>query len=103
VYGAQPGDGQRAADNLLTNGVAGNWLSNPVTVCFDHKESDPVTMCLTKPTAGATDFTVTVTGQAPSLIWLPLRITATAHGTLEISTPTPTISVSAAPPGPPAP
>ncbi|HEU0240264.1 MAG TPA: TadE/TadG family type IV pilus assembly protein [Micromonosporaceae bacterium] len=91
LYGAKPGDGQRAAAQLISSGEAGDFLQNPVTIGAPQLSAD------------GTGITVTVTGYAPSLIWVPFRITATAHGTLEVKTPTPTSTVTPAPPGPPTP
>jgi Flp pilus assembly protein TadG len=89
LYGAQPGDGQKAAANLLSSGGAGDFLQNPIVIGAP------------KVTTDGTGITVTVTGYAPSLIWIPFKVTATAHGTLEVTSPTPSESVPPAPPGPP--
>ena len=89
VYGAKPTDYSTAAQALLTAGADGQWLQGA-------KVGTP------KPTADGTGFTVTVVGNAPSLIWRKaVKITVVVHGTYEVKTPTPTIAPSQPPPGPP--
>jgi hypothetical protein len=91
LYGAKPGDGQKAAADLLASGGTGDFLQNPIVIGAPQVTKD------------GTGITVTVTGYVPSLIWIPFKITATAHGSLEVPSPTPSETPPPAPPGPPTP
>jgi hypothetical protein len=90
VYGAKTTAYSDAATALLTQGADGKWLASPGVV-------------LTKSTGG-TGFTVKVTGKAASLIpGYAVGVSVIVHGTYEVKTPTPVISPSQPPPGPPVP
>jgi hypothetical protein len=91
VYGATPTAYSDAAAALLADGADGQWLQGA-------KVGTP------KPTTDGTGFTVTVVGNAPSLIpKFTVSISVIVHGSYEVKTPTPTISPSQPPPGPPVP
>jgi len=91
VYGAKTTAYSDAATALLTDGTDGQWLQGA-------KVGTP------KPTTDGTGFTVTVVGNAPSLIpKFTVSISVIVHGSYEVKTPTPTISPSQPPPGPPVP
>jgi Flp pilus assembly protein TadG len=91
LYGAGPNDYLAGANTLLNQGVDGQWLQGA-------KVGTP------KPTKDGTGFTVTVVGNAPSLIpHFSVSVSVTVHGTYEVKTPTPVISPSQPPPGPPLP
>ncbi len=78
------------ATALLNDGADGKWLTSP-------------SVALTNSTDGS-GFTVTVAGNAPSLIpKFTVGIIVIVHGTYEVPAPTPTISPSQPPPGPPVP
>jgi len=91
VYGADPTAYSVAATALLNQGADGQWLETPVGVV------------LTK-SADGTGFTIKVTGKAASLIpGYAVNVSVIVHGTYEVKTPTPVISPSQPPPGPPVP
>ena len=91
LYGASTTDYLAGANTVLNQGVDGQWLQGA-------KVGAP------KPTKDGTGFTVTVVGNAPSLIpHFSVGISVIVHGTYEVKTPTPTISPSQPPPGPPVP
>jgi len=88
VLGAGKDTGQQAAKKLLDTGQAGDFLTNYTVT---------TAKC---PSNGG--IAITVSGDAPALIpYFPVHVTATAHGTCEIDTPTPTSTITPAPPGPP--
>jgi hypothetical protein len=96
AYGAATCAGHDAAQQFLTNGSAGEWLTVgtiDVTTCpKPANASDP------------NGVTATITGTAPSLVFFwTVGVSATVHGTKELPTPAPSPSVSQPPPGPPAP
>ena len=88
VFGAGKDTGQLAGKKLLDTGQAGDFLTGYAV---------STAQC---PSDGG--ITITVTGQAPGLIpGFPIHVTATAHGTCEVESPTPSSTVTPAPPGPP--
>lgn len=93
VYGAKTGDYQLAAKALVDEGTDGQWLQIQLPGGV-----------LLKNSADGAGFTVTVVGNAPSLIpKFKVGISVIVHGTYEKPSPTPTISPSQPPPGPPVP
>jgi Flp pilus assembly protein TadG len=93
VYGAPTKAYSLGANALLNEGADGKWLQ--------PAKDGKVDVVLVNSTDG-TGFTVTVTGTAPSMIWrTAVKVTVVVHGTYEVKTPTPTISPSQPPPGPP--
>ena len=91
VYGAKATAYSDAATALLNEGTDGQWLQDALV-------GTP------KPTKDGTGFTVTVVGNAPSLIPdFTVSVSVIVHGTYEVNTPTPVISPSQPPPGPPVP
>ena len=91
LYGATPTAYITGANALLNDGADGKWLQSATV-------GKPV------PTADGTGFTVTVSGNAPSLIpKFTVGFSVTVHGTYEVKSPTPTMSPSQPPVGPPVP
>jgi hypothetical protein len=91
LYGAGTNDYLAGANTVVNAGVDGRWLQGA-------KIGTP------KPTKDGTGFTVTVVGNAPSLIpYFSVGVSVIVHGTYEVKTPTPTIAPSQPPPGPPLP